>query len=303
MRDLLSNLLTQYAQKDPRAIVLSGDHGYALFDQIRKTREHQFLNVGVMEQGMVGLAAGLAKTGLRPIVYGLSSFVPIRVLEQIKLDVCYSKLPVIFLGDGAGLVYSTLGSSHQCGEDLAALRPMPNIKIFSPADKFELEACFNEAIATNGPSYIRLGKSDRPPVHSTALLSTEPVYTRSNSGGKAKTCFVASGSMSSVSLEAARKLGAAHVSVPRIKPFPKNLASQLADFNKVVVIEEHSRYGGLCSALLDAACENGERLPKITSLSLKDQFAEKCGSYQYALSEHDLSDEQLFLRLAELTEI
>src|SRR5207245_6897776 len=119
---------------EPRLVLLTGDHGYSLFDEFRHRCPGQYLNAGVAEQNMVGVAAGLAKGGLRPVVYGLSSFVPIRVLEQIKLDVCYENLPITFIGDGAGVVYSTLGSSHQSTEDIAALRALPHMSILSPAD-------------------------------------------------------------------------------------------------------------------------------------------------------------------------
>src|ERR1700759_2126047 len=141
MRPTFSRILAAAAKADERILLLTGDHGYALFDEFRKICPDRFLNAGVAEQNMVGVAAGLAKGGLRPIVYGLSAFVPIRVLEQIKLDVCYERLPVLFIGDGAGVVYSALGSSHQGPEDIAALRALPEMAILSPADAAEMTAC------------------------------------------------------------------------------------------------------------------------------------------------------------------
>src|SRR6478752_10429980 len=104
MRNAFAGMLVQAARSDPRVVLLTGDHGYALFDEFRRACPSQYLNAGVAEQNMVGVAAGLAKGGFRPIVYGLSAFVPMRVLEQIKLDVCYESLPVVFIGDGAGVV-------------------------------------------------------------------------------------------------------------------------------------------------------------------------------------------------------
>src|SRR5438093_7902351 len=133
MRNAFATALVRAARADERVVLLTGDHGYSLFDEFRRECPGQYLNAGVAEQNMVGVAAGLAKAGYRPVVYGLSAFVPIRVLEQIKLDVCYEDLPVVFLGDGAGVVYSTLGSSHQSTEDLAALRALPGLTILSPA--------------------------------------------------------------------------------------------------------------------------------------------------------------------------
>src|SRR5260221_13761575 len=127
MREAFAKALVRSAQADERVVLLTGDHGYTLFDEFRQVCPGQYLNAGVAEQNMVGVAAGLAKGGMRPIVYGLSAFVPVRVLEQIKLDVCYESLPVIFVGDGAGVVYSSLGTSHQSTEDIAALRAVPNL--------------------------------------------------------------------------------------------------------------------------------------------------------------------------------
>ena len=104
MRDSFSDALVAAAVKDPQVLLLTGDHGYALFDPFRKACPKQYINCGVAEQNMVGVAAGLAKAGFRPVVYGLAAFVPIRVLEQIKIDICYENLGVILIGDGAGLV-------------------------------------------------------------------------------------------------------------------------------------------------------------------------------------------------------
>src|SRR5262245_10186620 len=143
MRNAFARSLVQAAQADERLLLLTGDHGYALFNEFRQLCPRQYINAGVAEQNMVGVAAGLAKAGLRPVVYGLSAFIPMRVLEQIKLDVCYEQLPVVFVGDGAGLVYSTLGTSHQCTEDIAALRALPHMTLLSPADAFEMAACMD----------------------------------------------------------------------------------------------------------------------------------------------------------------
>ena len=138
MRNALSDALVSLGKKDPNILLLTGDHGYALFDDFRRECPRQYINAGIAEQNMVGVAAGLARSGFRPIVYGLSAFVPIRVLEQIKLDVAHDHLPVIFIGDGAGFVYSHLGTSHQSTEDIACSRVIPNLSVYSPADRFEL---------------------------------------------------------------------------------------------------------------------------------------------------------------------
>lgn len=299
LRARLSDLIISFAATSERHLVLSGDHGYMLFDGIRSKHPTQFINGGIMEQAMVGIAAGLARTGFRPIVYGLSAFIPMRVLEQIKLDVCYSKLPVLFLGDGAGLVYSTLGASHQCGEDLAALRALPYLKIFSPADAFELEACFQEAMTYEGPAYIRIGKSDRPAVNQATRTGTAPYQTRKSASGK-KIALVSTGSMLSLAHAIANENDLSCVSVPRLKPLDADIKSLLSGFDQLIVIEEHNRYGGLTSAVTDHLCEVGARLPRIHALTLRDQFGHRCGSWQFALSEHALDDRTVRERVAQI---
>ena len=121
MREDFSNALVRLALTDSKVLLLTGDHGYSLFDEFRKICPDQYINAGIAEQNMVGMAAGLARVGFRPFVYGLAAFIPIRTIEQIKLDIAHDDLPVVLLGDGAGFVYSHLGTSHQSTEDLSLI--------------------------------------------------------------------------------------------------------------------------------------------------------------------------------------
>lgn len=299
MRDALSRFLVEAAAADERFMVLSGDHGYALFDALRASHPDRFLNVGVAEQNMIGMAAGLAKVGYRPCVYGLAAFVPIRVLEQIKLDLCHSHAPVILLGDGAGLVYSTLGVSHQCGEDIACLRPLPGIAIFSPCDDFELAACWQEARVAEHPSYIRLGKADRPRVHIAPLSGTEPAWTHAPADTTPEPLIVATGSMTSPATVFAREHGVACLSVPRIKPLPAAVVAAVQASSKAIIVEEHAAAGGLFGAVAECIAAEGKAGGGISvqHLGLASRFTETAGSYENALSEHELDAAALAQRL------
>jgi transketolase len=300
MRDALSDLIVAAAKEDERFVVLSGDHGYALFDAIRAERPQQFVNVGVAEQNMVGIASGLARVGFRPCIYGLAAFLPIRVLEQIKLDLCHAKLPVILLGDGAGLVYSTLGVSHQCGEDIACLRPLPNISLYSPCDAIELAACWREARQADQPCYLRLGKADRPTVHPAAIASTAPVFTHRPVGLRTHVTIVATGSMVSPCSEFAEQTGVACISVPRIKPFPAEILDMVPPTSRVVVVEEHASAGGLWTSILESAAQRIRwpgSPPRIESFALQSAFTRTAGSWQQALFEHQMDDAHLHARL------
>ena len=287
MRGVLSQWLVRACQADGRIIVLTGDHGYSLFDDIRRQCPAQYLNAGVAEQNLIGVAAGLAKGGFRPIAYGLSAFIPIRVLEQIKLDICYEGLRVVLIGDGAGVVYSTLGSSHQCAEDIAALRALPNMSILSPADDHEMRACLDEALQAQGPCYLRIGKADRGAVHEQSLHLTAGRLLRLRTGD-GPLAWIATGSMVQTALTVAEEWPGSTVwSAPVIKPVDiEQVASICREHEAIIVLEEHCIYGGLGSAIAEIA---SERAPTwVCRIGIADRFSLHCGSYSYLLSEHGL---------------
>jgi transketolase len=290
MRNAFSQALVAAARVDERVLLLTGDHGYSLFDAFRNACPGQYLNAGVAEQNMVGVAAGLAKGGFRPVVYGLSSFVPVRVLEQIKMDVCYEDLPVVFIGDGAGVVYSSLGSSHQCNEDVAALRALPGLDILSPADGPEMTACMELALRASGPVYLRMGKADLGDVHTVpprlARGSLCPIRT-----GGGPLAWVATGSMVRTALDVSEKWPGSSVwSAPCLKPLDADAVTAICQRHAtVVVLEEHSVFGGLGSAIAEIAAENAPT--HICRVGIPDRFSRYCGSYAYLMREHGLNAE------------
>ncbi|PBI87022.1 transketolase [Variovorax sp. KBS0712] len=296
MRAAFSAALVEAASRDERVVLLTGDHGYALFDEFRKRCPDQYINAGIAEQNMVGVAAGLAKAGFRPIVYGLSAFVPVRVLEQIKIDVCYEKLPVIFTGDGAGLVYSTLGTSHQSFEDIACLRGVPHIDIMSPCDAHELTACMSTALALESPVYMRMGKADLGAVHVQApsLVRGELVRVQE---GNAPVQLIATGSMVKAACALGAELGVPVWSAPWIKPLDAGQLSSLAAQSRAIVtLEEHSAAGGLGAAVLEAISETTP-VP-VLRIGVGERFSETCGSYAHAMREHGLDLASVRARVA-----
>ena len=291
MRQALAHSLVMAAQNNPKVILLTGDHGYALFDEYRKSCPSQYLNAGIAEQNMVGMAAGLARAGYFPIVYGLSAFIPIRVLEQIKLDVCHDDLPVIFLGDGAGFVYSSLGTSHQSTEDIAVTRALPNLAVYSPADRYEMSAVLSLALETKKPTYIRIGKCDVGDVHSQKLiLSNEDIL--SLRVRFSRVVFFATGSMVKIATSLADEFNASVYSVPVIKPFNSlQFIEDTLETASIVTFEEHSIYGGLGGMLAEILAENHPI--RLLRIGVNDRFSHYCGSYSYLLKEHSLDMESV----------
>jgi transketolase len=292
MRNTFATCLTEAAQLDDRVLLLSGDHGYSLFDQFRQTCPQQYINAGVAEQNMIGVAAGLAKSGFKPIVYGLSAFIPIRVLEQIKLDICYQQLPVVLIGDGAGVVYSSLGSSHQSTEDIAALRAVPNISILSPADRHEMNQCMNLALKANYPVYLRMGKDNLGDIHQSQLdlCWGDLCHIKSGDGVIG---FIATGSMVKTALHVSQKFDGSSVwSAPSLKPINIDQIISICKKHEVIVsLEEHSTYGGLGSVVAEIAASY---VPTwVCRIGIQDRFSQFCGSYRYLMEEHELDTESV----------
>jgi transketolase len=299
MREIISEFLTNKALSNPDFYVLSGDHGYALFDEIRKKCPEQFINVGVSEQAMIGYAAGMTKLGLKTVVYGLSAFIPLRVFEFIKMDICYEDLPVILLGDGAGLVYSTLGPSHQCAEDIACMRTLQNINIFSPCDSFEMEACLEKAYSSKYPSYIRIGKADKGTIHSSKINLDNSTFIKLNDT-KSDIAFFATGSMVSTSIEISKNFPITVFSIPEISNIKIDEFIKLcSEFKIIVSLEEHSIHGGLGSAISELITEN-DLNKKLIRIGINNRFTKRCGSYEYALREHGIDKESILNKLKTL---
>jgi transketolase len=293
MRNAFSQFLISAAKRDKRMLLLTGDHGSSLFANYLQECPDQFINCGIAEQNMVSVAAGLAKGGFRPIVYALSAFLPNRVLEQIKLDICYEGLPVILVGDGAGVVYSTLGSCHHNTEDISALRALPEMRILSPGDAFEVTAALNLAFATGAPAYIRMGKGDLGPIHSSPLTLQwgELVPVQAGTGDLA---LIATGAFLSSAVKLAKHFeGAAVWSAPCLKPLEAAALLKAVQPNRAVAtLEEHNILGGLGSIMAEILSEH--RPMPVCRIGIPDRFSQYTGSYNYLMKEHRLDfDSQL----------
>lgn len=298
MREAFSNALVRLALADPNVLLLTGDHGYALFDEFRKRCPDQYINAGIAEQNMVGMAAGLARVGFRPFVYGLAAFVPIRTVEQIKLDIAHDDLPVVLLGDGAGFVYSHLGTSHQSTEDIACTRAIPGLEVLSPADRFEMTASMDYAYTASRPVYLRMGKSDRGDVHGGPIGPMQSGRLLKIRDGRAdRPGLVATGSMVRTAADIAQELDLAVWSAPSIKPLlAEDVCAAARACNGLVTLEEHSVLGGLGAAVVEIVSEH--QPTRVLRLGVPDRFSEYCGTHAYLLREHGLDTDSVHARVA-----
>lgn len=297
MRAAFSDALVRLAKADPKVLLLTGDHGYALFDDFRREYPAQYINAGIAEQNMVGMAAGLARVGYRPFVYGLAAFIPIRTVEQIKLDIAHDDLPVVLLGDGAGFVYSHLGTSHQSTEDIACTRAIPGLIILSPADRFEMTACMDYALAANGPVYLRMGKSDRGDVHARQFDTFQAgKLLKVRAGRTDRPGLIATGSMVRTALDIAQALDLAVWSAPVLKPLrAEDVCAAACATSGLVTLEEHSVLGGLGSAVTEITSEH--QPVRVLRIGVPDRFSEHCGTHAYLLREHGLDTDAVQKRI------
>lgn len=284
MRDAFVRKLAEEAAADPGIMLLVGDLGFGVVADFGQSYPRQFLNCGVAEQSMVGIAAGMASAGRRPFVYSIANFPTLRPLEQIRNDVCYHGLGVTIVSVGAGLAYGSLGYTHHAVEDISILRSLPGMRVYSPADAMECRAAVDAILATPGPAYLRLGKNKEPLMHDAPpdLAKGEPIVVRE---GTDVTLLVA-GPIIVQALDVAEQLAGSGlcvrvVSCPVIKPLnAEAVRAAAAGTVGIVTLEEHTVMGGFGSAVLEAFAVRGWRTP-ILPLGLEDTATHIIGGQEW----------------------
>ena len=304
MRNAFASEILKLAREDPRVVVLSGDIGNRLFDTFKSEFPDRFYNCGVAEANMISMAAGLASCGLRPVCYTITPFVTTRCLEQIKVDVCYHRMPVMIVGTGSGLSYASLGSTHHSFEDIAIMRVLPDLSVLAPADANELRSCLRATLASDAPGYIRIGKKGEP-----VIFPEPPPFEigqwRVASPGE-RVCLLACGTSLDAALLAAKALQAGGLrpqvmACASVKPLDEGfLRTAAADFPLLVTVEEHSLVGGFGSAVAEFLSDAG--LFRVTSLlraGIPDHFLHDCGEQDHARKLCGLDAQSLARRITE----
>jgi transketolase len=298
MRNAFADEITKIASGNPRVVLLSGDIGNRLFDKLKTQSPSQFMNCGVAEANMMGVAAGMGLSGLCPVVYTITPFTTTRCLEQIRLDVAYHESPVIIVGTGSGLSYASLGPTHHSLEDFAIFRAIPNLRILAPWDSTSLRGLLNLAIQEGKPTYLRIGKKGEIDLTQSAKIPGIGAALRVREG--ADCCILAVGTIANEAVKAAKHLEsqgiqAELVLVHTVKPMSTSLFEDVLNRHKVVVsVEEHARIGGFGETLLSFAASQGFR-SRIEVLGTGDSFMAMVGSQDYArryfqIASDDISD-------------
>jgi len=276
MRNAFAKEITRMAQEDSRVVLLSGDIGNRLFDDFKAKSPERFYNCGVAESNMVGVAAGMAMSGLRPVCYTITPFITYRCMEQIRVDVCYHHVPVIIVGTGSGLSYASLGGTHHSCEEMGMLRLLPGLHVLAPADAMEVKALLKAALKQSDPVYIRIGKKGEPTVHThepDAAIGKAIVMQPGTD-----VCLLSAGTMLETAMQAAELLSkeaisAKVVSFHTIKPLDEELlADVFGRFKLVATIEEHSILGGLGGSVAEWLADHPKSSARLVRFGTRDEF-------------------------------
>lgn len=301
MRTAFLNALLAAAERDPRIWLLTGDLGYSVLEPFAQRFPDRFVNVGIAEQNMTGVAAGLAMAGKVPITYSIANFPTLRCLEQVRNDICYHGLNVKIVAVGGGMAYGSLGYTHHAVEDLAILRALPGMVVAAPGDPLEAATVLDHALRHEGPVYLRLGKAGEPQVHAQPL--DLPIGAPAWVSHGADVVLVSTGTILPVVVEAADRLRAAGnrvgvVSLPWVSPLSPATAVEIArSAQRVVCVEEHGP-GGLFAAFAEALAGTGV-CPDIRSVRLTQGPTHLSGTQESLRESQGLSAAHIYARSAE----
>lgn len=296
MRDSIIREITKLAIDDDRIYLLTGDLGYVVLDEFRNTCPDRYINVGIAEQNMASIAAGMSHEGNMVFIYSIGNFPTLRCMEQIRNDICYHKSNVKILAVGGGFSYGNQGISHHATEDIAMMRVLPNMHVYVPGDPAEAVYCLRDAYAYDGPCYIRLSRGNDRCFHRDN--SVDGICKISEDG--ADIAIFTSGIIVSEGIRLQKMLNekttkrAVVFSVPKVKPIDKQKIIEVALNAKIVVtMEEHQISGGLGGIFAEIFSEIQEKHALLYRAGLRDVFSEVVGDQEYLRDYYGISADKL----------
>ena len=283
MRNTFIQELVSLAERHDHSALIVGDLGYSVVEPFADRFPERFINAGVAEQNMTGLAAGMASEGYHVFTYSIANFPTFRCAEQIRNDIDYHGLPVTVVSIGGGLAYGALGYSHHAVQDYALMRSFPNMLIAAPGDPMEVRACMRYLVTNPQPSYLRLGKTGEPTFHKDMINPTPGVWqcvVAPEVGSDS--VYLCTGATMEYSMEQRVKQSEPR---PGVYSLPlwgmqskQSQRVQLGRFSKVTTLEDHLHDGGFGSWLLESAVGDGELVTRISMRALASVVCGMVGS-------------------------
>tara|TARA_B110000438_G_scaffold275139_1_gene295870 strand:+ start:51 stop:965 length:915 start_codon:yes stop_codon:yes gene_type:complete len=286
MRDTFVASLMELAHQDKDIMFLTGDLGFGVFEEFENTFPNQYLNVGVAEQNMVGLASGLSLEGKKVFTYSIANFATLRCLEQIRNDAAYHNLNINIVASGGGFTYGQLGMSHHASEDLSIMRALPNVTSIAPCTAWEVGAATKALVKMEGVGYLRIEKQtsadcggDKGPVFSIGKARRIREGTDFT--------IIATGGIFSEAIKAANKLEKHSikcrvVSCHSLKPFDREeIIDAAKNTGGIITVEENNLIGGLGSAVAEVCLQAGVMPKKFRTIGLNDRYSAIVGDQEY----------------------
>jgi transketolase len=285
------------AKQDDRIVLIVGDLGFGVVTPFMQELPRQFLNAGVAEQNMTGIAAGMALSGKIALTYSIANFPTLRCLEQVRNDVCYHDANVKVVSVGGGFTYGAMGATHHAMEDLAVMRALPGLVVVAPGDPVEARAATRAVINHRGPCYLRLGKAGEPVVHQSPIEFELGKAIRLREGRDAT--LIATGGILQNVVRAAERLAKEGIetrvlSMHTLKPLDSDSVLAAArETGAIFTIEEHSVIGGLGSAVAEVLAEAAGIKALFKRIGIPSAFSPYIGSQDYMQECHGLTNEAI----------
>ena len=292
MRDTFILELTKLAKIDPRIILITGDLGFGVLNDYAENFPNQYINAGVAEQNMTGMATGLALEGKIVFTYSIGNFNTFRCLEQIRNDACYHETNVNIISIGGGFSYGPLGYSHHATEDIAIMRALPNLRVFTPSECWEVKEIVKNMIEHRGVSYLRIDKSSASSTKDSERLF-QVGKARIVKDGK-DLSIIACGGILDIALSASlffakEGISIRVISVHSINPFDEQIVIDCAlNTGGIITLEEHSLKGGLGSLVCETLVKNNILPKKFKMMGLESKFSTIVGSQSYLRDKNNI---------------
>jgi len=296
MRNSIVNRLEELAENDPNIMFLVGDLGFGVIESFQKKFKKQFINVGVAEQNLTGVATGLGLLGKKSITYSIGNFNTLRCLEQIRNDALYHNVNLTIVSVGGGFSYGQLGYSHHATEDYGILRTLPNMTIFTPGSREEAIVSIEEALALDGVCYLRIDKSHFfEENHSIGNpFNTNPRELITGD----ETVIIGVGGILDEGFKAIehfknnKNIGL--ISIPKIKPLDYSLlVPLLKKYKNIITIEEHNLLNGLSAIIKEACFDYKITLDYMFNLGIKDVFSSIVGDQKFLRKENSIDAQSI----------
>ena len=292
MRKIFNKTLVECAEKDPRIHLVLADIGYGEIEPFARKFPERYMNCGVMEQNMTGVACGIAMEGNIAITYSIANFPTLRCLEQIRNDVCDHNVNVKIVIIGGGVSYGPLGISHHSTEDIAIMRSLPNMVVVAPCDLQEAEAATRAMLAHEGPVYYRCGYVGEKPIHKGPIQFELGKAITVEEGTDCTIIFsgpLGLEAQKAVTIAREKGISCRLISMHTIKPIDREAIVKAAkETGRIVTVEEHNLSGGLGSAVAEVLADEGCMNVKMKRMALPDVFVHEVGSQQFLRERYGL---------------